>query len=129
MTQRTDQPLWNRVVDYVMRKPLVGTKAGEWSARKAQYAVKLYKDKGGGYKGEKDPNNSLVKWTNQEWTTKSGKPSSVTGERYLPKKAIEALSEEEYKKTTALKRKSKRAGEQFSKQPLEIAQKVKEFRE
>ena len=32
---------------------------------------------------------SLRSWTKQEWGTKSGKKSSETGERYLPKKAIE----------------------------------------
>ena len=39
---------------------------------------------------------SLKKWTKEEWGTKSGKPSTqgkkATGERYLPKKAREALS-------------------------------------
>ena len=27
---------------------------------------------------------SLKAWTQQKWRTKSGKPSSKTGERYLP---------------------------------------------
>ena len=40
---------------------------------------------------------SLRKWTKQEWGTKSGKPSTqgskATGERYLPKKEREALSD------------------------------------
>ena len=39
---------------------------------------------------------SLVNWTKQKWTTKSGKPSTqgskATGERYLPEKAIKAIS-------------------------------------
>lgn len=30
--------------------PVQGTKAGQWSARKAQLLAKKYKDKGGGYK-------------------------------------------------------------------------------
>ena len=38
---------------------------------------------------------SLKAWGEQDWQTKSGKKSSVTGERYLPKKAIQALSDEE----------------------------------
>ena len=29
---------------------------------------------------------SLKKWGEQRWRTKSGKPSSKTGERYLPEK-------------------------------------------
>ena len=36
---------------------------------------------------------SLDNWTEQDWGTKSGKPSAETGERYLPKKAIAALSD------------------------------------
>ena len=42
---------------------------------------------------------SLRKWTKEKWGTKSGKPSTqgpkATGERYLPKKAREALSKKE----------------------------------
>ena len=34
---------------------------------------------------------SLKDWGKQKWRTKSGKPSSKTGERYLPTKAIKAL--------------------------------------
>jgi hypothetical protein len=30
--------------------PVQGTKAGQWSARKAQLLAKQYKEKGGGYK-------------------------------------------------------------------------------
>ena len=44
----------------------------------------------------KKSQKSLKKWTNQDWTTKSGKPSAKTGERYLPKKAIKALTPAQY---------------------------------
>lgn len=71
---------------------------------------------------------SLKKWTDQKWTTKSGKRSSDTGERYLPEKAIKALSPKEYAATTAAKRKGKAAGKQFVAQPDKIKQKVKPFR-
>ena len=71
---------------------------------------------------------SLKKWTDQKWTTKSGKRSSDTGERYLPEKAIKALSNQEYAATTAAKRKGKAAGKQFVAQPDKIKQKVKPFR-
>ncbi len=40
----------------------------------------------------------------QKWRTKSGKKSSETGERYLPEKAIKALSSEEYARTSRKKR-------------------------
>ena len=125
MTERTDEPLWRRIVSRVKGEPVVGTKAGQWSARKAQLAVREYKQAGGGYKGRKDPNNSLIKWGKQEWTTKSGKPSHITGERYLPKKAIQALTSEQYARTTQAKRKSTK---QFSKQPADVAEITKRFR-
>ena len=46
---------------------------------------------------------SLRKWTKQKWRTKSGKKSADTGERYLPEKAIEALSPAEYAATSKSK--------------------------
>ena len=52
----------------------------------------------------KKPQKSLKNWTKQEWGTKSGKPSAKTGERYLPKKAIKALSSKEYAATTRKKK-------------------------
>ena len=71
---------------------------------------------------------SLRSWTKQEWGTKSGKKSSETGERYLPKKAIESLSDSEYAATTAKKRQDKAKGKQFSKQPKKTARKVRKYR-
>ena len=71
---------------------------------------------------------SLRKWTKQKWRTKSGKKSSVTGERYLPEAAIKNLSSSEYAATTAKKRKDKAKGKQFSKQPKTIASKTKRYR-
>jgi hypothetical protein len=50
------------------------------------------------------------------------------GERYLPKKAVAALSPKEYAKTTAAKRKGTKAGKQFVKQPKDIAKKTKGYR-
>lgn len=71
---------------------------------------------------------SLKKWTKEKWGTKSGKPSAKTGERYLPKKAREALSSAEYAATTAAKRKGTAEGKQFVKQPKKIAEKTAKFR-
>ena len=76
----------------------------------------------------KAPQKSLRDWTSQEWQTKSGKPSSKTGERYLPKAAIAALSPAEYAATTKTKRAGKAAGKQFVKQPKGIAQKTARYR-
>jgi len=77
----------------------------------------------------KKSQKSLQKWTDQEWGTRSGKPSTqgpnATGERYLPKSAIENLSEEEYEATSAKKKKDTARGIQHSKQPKKIAKKVR----
>jgi len=74
------------------------------------------------------PQRSLLNWGKQKWRTKSGKKSSETGERYLPSKAIAALSDAEYRATTRAKRKGKAKGQQFVAQPKKIAKKVKRFR-
>jgi hypothetical protein len=76
----------------------------------------------------KAPQQSLKAWGDQKWTTKSGKKSSETGERYLPKKAIEALSPAEYAATTKAKRAGKAAGKQFVAQPKRIAKKTAGYR-
>ena len=73
----------------------------------------------------KKSQRSLKAWTKQKWRTKSGKPSTqgskATGERYLPEKAIKALSSKEYAKTSAAKRKGSKQGKQFVKQPKTVA--------
>ena len=80
----------------------------------------------------KTPQRSLKAWTKQKWRTKSGKPSTqgpkATGERYLPASAIKSLSSKEYAATTRAKRKAKKAGKQFSKQPKKIAAKTRAHR-
>lgn len=74
------------------------------------------------------PQSSLKRWGEQKWRTKSGKKSSVTGERYLPTAAIKALTPAEYAATTRAKRKAKKAGKQFSKQPKSIMAKTRQYR-
>ena len=71
---------------------------------------------------------SLKAWIKQKWRTKSGKKSSITGERYLPEKAIKALSNFEYRLTTKAKRKATKKNKQFSKQPSYIVDKVRKYR-
>ena len=82
--------------------------------------------------GLKKSQRSLKAWVKQKWRTKSGKPSTqgpkATGERYLPEKAIKALSPSEYARSTAAKRKATRAGKQVSKQPKKIARKTRAYR-
>ena len=62
----------------------------------------------------KAPQKSLKDWGDQKWRTKSGKPSSKTGERYLA--------------TTRAKRAGKKAGKQFVAQPKTVAKKTAGFR-
>ena len=80
----------------------------------------------------KKPQRSLKAWTKQKWRTKSGKPSTqgpkATGERYLPAKAIKALSDKEYAATTRAKRAGTKKGAQFVAQPKKVAKKVKAYR-
>ena len=80
----------------------------------------------------KKSQRSLKSWTKQKWRTKSGKPSTqgpkATGERYLPARAIKALSSKEYAATTRAKRKGSKQGKQFVKQPKTIAKKVRKYR-
>ena len=75
---------------------------------------------------------SLDKWTNEDWGTKSGKPSTqgsqATGERYLPRKAREALTDKEYQETSAKKRRDTAKGKQFSQQPDDIEKKTAKYR-
>jgi hypothetical protein len=127
MSAHADKELWERIKKRVMADDKGGRK-GEWSAVKAMIASKEYKKAGGTYIGRKDTGKGLLKWIGEDWRTKSGKPSLETGERFLPKKAIEALSEEQYRKTSAIKRKDMKAGKQFSKQPEAIENIVDRFR-
>lgn len=127
VAKKTKPALWKSVVSQV-KSGSKGGNPGQWSARKAQLAVSIYKKKGGGYTGAKSSSNKLAKWTKQKWRTKSGKPSGQTGERYLPEKAIKSLSAKEYARTTAAKRAGTKQGKQFVAQPKSIAKKVKRFR-
>ena len=76
----------------------------------------------------KKSQKSLKAWTKQKWRTKSGKPSAKTGERYLPEKAIKALSKKEYAATTKQKREDTKKGKQHSKQPKKVAAKTRKYR-
>lgn len=124
----TKPGLRDRIKAAVMRGT-EGGKSGQWSARKAQLVAQRYEKAGGGYSGKKtEAQESLSKWTKQKWRTKSGKKSLVTGERYLPEKAIKKLSSSEYARTSAAKREGTAKGKQFVRQPKSIAEKVKQFR-
>jgi hypothetical protein len=126
--EKTDPKLWEKVKAEVTAGAKGGRK-GQWSARKAQMAVAAYKERGGGFVGTRDADNSLRQWSEEDWGTKSGEKSGETGERYLPKAARAALSDEEYRRTTAKKRADTKKGKQFSAQPKDVADKTRPHRD
>lgn len=83
---------------------------------------------GAEYEAKSPAQESLDDWNDEDWKTKSGKPSGETGERFLPTKAIEALTDKEYKETSDKKRKDSKKGKQFSEQPKSIAEKTAKYR-
>lgn len=125
--EKTDPELWEKVKEEVTEGDK-GGEPGQWSARKAQLAVNEYKKEGGGYRGKKSQDNHLVQWAQEDWGTRSGKPSGETHERYLPKEAREHLSKADYDRTTAKKRADTRKGRQFSAQPKDVAAKTAPYR-
>ena len=76
----------------------------------------------------KAPQKSLRDWTAQDCRTKSDKPSSKTGERYLPAAAIKSLTPAEYAATSRAKRAGTAKGKQHVPQPKAIASKTAKFR-
>lgn len=96
---------------------------GKFSARAMQYAVKLYKERGGGYLGTKSTKNSLVKWTKEDW----GYVGEPKNSRYLPKKARKNLTPGEKAATSKAKNLGTKKGKQWVKQPDSIAKKTKKL--
>jgi hypothetical protein len=119
---KKDPELWDSVVKEAKAGEKYGIE-GQWNARKASYAVNLYKQRGGEYEGAKPTvkNNNLKKWLKEDWKTSTGKPGihkdedgKVTSvDRYLPAKAWESLSPQEKGATNRMKRKGFREGKQF----------------
>jgi len=119
MTPYRDPELWEEA------KSAARKRLGGHSARAMQLAGELYRRAGGRYQGRKTAaQRSLTRWTGQDWTTRSGRPSRETGERYLPRKVIEKLTPAEYAATTRAKRRGTREGEQYVPQPPKIRAKV-----
>ena len=121
--KRTHPALWEKIKKQVTASAKGGN-PGQWSARKAQLAVKLYKDAGGGYEGQKTKSNSLKKWTDQDWQY-AGKAKES---RYLPKRAIDALTPQEKGATNRAKKEGTKKGKQFVSQPKRIAKKTAKYR-
>ena len=124
--KKSNPSLWSKTVASV-KAGSKGGDAGEWSARKAQLAVKQYKDAGGGYVGAKSSDNDLAKWTDQKWRTSDGSKSEGK-KRYLPDKAWNALSASEKTATNRAKAQGNAQGKQFVAQPKNIAKKTANYR-
>lgn len=122
VAKKTNPALWARAK--AQAKSQMG---GKHSARAMQLAVKIYKKKGGGYRGSKSSSNKLSKWSKQKWRTSSGKPSEGK-RRYLPDAAWKSLSAKEKAATNKAKAEGKKKGKQFVSQPKAIAAKTKKFR-
>jgi hypothetical protein len=117
-TIRTDPILWEECKAEAVEKM-----NGKFSARAMQLAVNLYKDRGGDYIGNKDPRNSLKKWTDEKWDY-VGEPNNS---RYLPKKAREALTPGEKAATSRAKNKGTKLGHQWVAQPKSIVEKIRKY--
>lgn len=103
-----DKKLWDCVKEK-WRRSDSGGDPGQWTARKAQLAVKEYKDLGGTYEyqsPEERQKNSLSIWTNEEWDYINGNSDG----RYLPKKVRAKLTESEKLKENKLKSKGNNIG-------------------
>jgi len=125
--RRSDPALWEQVKTNVTANDKGGVR-GQWSARKAQLAVLEYKRRGGGYENRKRADNNLHQWTEEDWATGSGARSRDSGERYLPREAREHLSDKEYCRTSAKKRRDTLHERQFSRQPDEVARQTAQYR-
>lgn len=96
-----------------------GGKAGQWSARKAQFLAQEYEKAGGGYCHDgalTDTQRHLRQWTEEAWTTADGAPAEQadgTMRRYLPREAWEQLTPAQRRATDGKKRQASRSGGQF----------------
>ena len=119
----------------IKKQAIMGTKAGQWSARKSQELKRQYEaacDKKGlsPYKGKKTKSqDNLSKWSKQKWGTASGKKSSTTGEPYFPAKAVAALKDKGlYSKAKQQKKAATKAGKQNARYSDDIRAVVKNYR-
>lgn len=125
MTEKTatkaNPKLWEKIVAQVKKAAEYG-KANSWNARKAQHAVKLYKEAGGKYIGGKSSKNSLSKWTEQDWQYN---PKAKTKARYLPKKVWEKLTSKERSVTNKEKQEAIKKGKKKAPYSKKVAKLVK----
>ena len=119
----------------IYKEKSMGTKAGQWSARKSQKLKREYEkacERAGlkPYKtGKTEKQEDLEDWSDQKWKTSSGKKSSKTGEPYFPAKAVEALKKKGlYAKAKRQKAKATKAGKQNARYSDDIRKVVAKYR-
>ena len=121
---KTNPSLWSRC-----KSEAKSRMGGKHSARAMQLALKLYKQRGGRFKGPKPTakTNKMKKWTKQKWMylsdfKKKKKDKNNAEGRYLPQAKWESLSPKE---RTATDQKKKREGKNKQYVPNTEAAKVK----
>ena len=119
----------------IYKEKSMGTKAGQWSARKSQKLKREYEtacERAGlkPYKTSKtEKQEDLEDWSDQDWKTSSGKKSSKTGEPYFPAKAVEALKKKGlYTKAKRQKAKATKEGKQNARYSDDIRKAVAKYR-
>ena len=124
-----------RLKKKIKKQAIMGTKAGQWSARKSQELKRQYEaacQRAGlkPYKGQKTKKQQdLTDWSKQGWRTASGKKSSTTGEPYFPAKAVAALKQKGlYSKAKKQKQAATKAGKQNARYSDDIRKVVKQYR-
>ena len=117
--QRDNPELWEQC-----KEDAIAKMDGKFSARAMQYAVKLYKERGGGYVGPRSKDNSLTKWTKEDW----GYVGEEGHSRYIPKGAREHITPGEKAATSRAKNRGTEEGKQWVNQPEKIAKKTKKYR-
>jgi hypothetical protein len=121
MSQVADSALWAKVKEKWHESSKGGAR-GQWNARKAQLAVKEYKQLGGTYTTARPSRtNSLVRWTHEDWGYIDGK----RGNRYLPREVRARLSPAEKRTENRLKKSATKAGHQYASYSRSVAQKLK----
>jgi len=124
-----------RLKKKIKKQAIMGTKAGQWSARKSQELKRQYEaacQRAGlkPYKGQKTKKQQdLTDWSKQGWRTASGKKSSTTGEPYFPAKAVTALKQKGlYAKAKKQKQAATKAGKQNARYSDDIRKVVAKYR-
>ena len=125
-----------KIKEKILKEKSMGTRAGQWSARKSQKLKQKYEEamKKKGLKPyvsskKTGKQKDLKNWGDQSWGTKSGGKSSVTGEPYFPKKAVEALKKKKlYAKAKRQKVAATKKGKQYARYSPDIKKVVAQYR-